>query len=179
MNIIVQDCNGVISCRPDTTRDREGRNLFAPDFVSGYSYAPVLFARVSKVGKCVGTKFATRYYDAVNYGILLYPETKDGLSTIMDRTSFLPVPMYERVVMETRTNAFEIIHNGKPLFSTTTAGGNELIEQAVLNTSKYMLLRMGDLIAVELAAVAPLPSADEHRIAATFCGNHLFDFYIK
>ncbi|MCD8207414.1 MAG: hypothetical protein LUD72_05715 [Bacteroidales bacterium] len=189
MNIIIQDCKGVISFRPDTTREREGRNLFAPDFVSGYSFAPVLFARVCKVGKLVAPKFATRYYDAVNYGLLLYPETTHGLTAIMDRTSFLPQPMYERVVMETGTNVFEIRHNGEPLFSTTTAGGTELIETAVMNASKYMLLRTGDLIAAELAPVTPLPrttaqdpassTGPRHHLSATFCENYLFDFHIK
>ncbi len=179
----------MVSCRPDTTREREGRNLFAPDFVTGYSYAPVLFARLCKVGKLVAPKFATRYYDAVNYGLLLYPETPHGLSAVMDRTSFLPQPMYERVVMETGTNVFEIRHNGEPLFSTTTAGGTELIESAVMNASRYMLLRTGDIIVAELAAVAPLPctkaddpassTGSKHYLSATFCGNWLFDFHIK
>ncbi len=205
MNIIIQDCNGVISCRPDTTREREGRNLFAPDFVGGYSFAPVLFARVCKVGKLVAPKFATRYYDAVNYGLLLYPETPNGLTAIMDRTSFLPQPLYNRAVMETGTNVFEILHNGEKLFSTTTAGGTELIEAAVMNASKYMLLRTGDIVVAELAAVTHLPSASmepdkspiasldissldpaqqkslepKHHLSATFCDNYLFDFYIK
>ena len=72
MNIIVITADGHVRCRPDTTWEREDKDIYAPEQVSSYSYSPVLFARISKAGKCIGEKFVDRYYDAVNYGMLLY-----------------------------------------------------------------------------------------------------------
>ena len=78
MNIVVQTYDGRVQCRPDTSWEREDRDLFAPDFISAYDFVPVLFARICKAGKCIGGKFAGRYYDAVNYGILLDAITVSG-----------------------------------------------------------------------------------------------------
>ena len=34
MNIVVQTYDGRVQCRPDTSWEREDRDLFAPDFIS-------------------------------------------------------------------------------------------------------------------------------------------------
>ena len=70
-----------MQCRPDTSWEREDKDLYAPDFVDGYLFSPVLFVRISKAGKCIGRKFAGRYYDAVNYGILLHAILSGGKGT--------------------------------------------------------------------------------------------------
>ncbi|MCD8313640.1 MAG: hypothetical protein LUC24_05715 [Bacteroidales bacterium] len=179
MNIIIQDTGKVVSCRPDTSWERENKDVYTPDFVTGYDWAPVIFVRISKAGKCVGAKFATRYYDAVNYGLLLYPVTSEGRLTIMDRTSFLPFPMYNRVILENGDNTYELKLGDKLLYSTC-CGNEAMIEAALVNVSKYISLRIGDLVAIELQPPAPLPlSAGENHLSATFCDNWLFDFHIK
>ena len=44
-------------CRPDTTWERENRDFYPPEFVGGIYYTPVIFARISKAGKFIGSKF--------------------------------------------------------------------------------------------------------------------------
>ncbi len=195
MNIIIQGHNRAVECRPDTTWERENRDLYSPDFVVAYHYAPVLFARICKAGKCVGTKFATRYYDAFGYGLLLYPELSDGtLLTVMDRTSFLPSPLYGRAVLAKGDNPFELRLDGTVVYSTC-CGTESMIEDAIVRASQYISVRIGDIVAVQLAPISPLlrPSSQDvsdkapgrtdglggHRISATFCGNWLLDFSIR
>ena len=64
---------------PDTTWERENKDFYSPECVNEIYWTPVVFARVSKAGKCVGRKFVERYYDGVGCGMLLYCGTS-GLS---------------------------------------------------------------------------------------------------
>lgn len=194
MNIIVQTYDGQVQCRPDTSWEREDKTLYAPDFVSGYGYAPVLFARICKAGKCIGGKFAGRYYDAVNYGLLLYAAIQAGpdgntmpagYSTVMDHTSVLPFPMYDKVTLESGENRFSAgltcKAGRKEEIYSTTEGSCRMIESAIENVSRFVSVRIGDIVAVELAPVGQLMTRErnpECRISGTFCGNSLFDFDI-
>ena len=73
MNIIVKPYGSDLCyCRPDTTWERENKDFFSPECVNEIYWTPVVFARVSKAGKCVGKKFVERYYDGVGCGMLLY-----------------------------------------------------------------------------------------------------------
>ena len=80
MNIIVKPYGSELCyCRPDTTWERENKDFYSPECVNEIYWTPVVFARVSKAGKCVGKKFVERYYDGVGCGMLLYCGTS-GLS---------------------------------------------------------------------------------------------------
>ena len=52
MNIVVKPygCD-LCYCRPDTTWEKESRDLYIPDSVEKALLTPVAFARVSKAGK--------------------------------------------------------------------------------------------------------------------------------
>ena len=73
MNIIVKPY-GSSTCyyRPDTTWERENKDFYSPECVNEIYWTPVVFARISKAGKCVGKKFVERYYDGVGCGMLMY-----------------------------------------------------------------------------------------------------------
>ena len=201
MNIVVQTYDGRVQCRPDTSWEREDRDLFAPDFISAYDFVPVLFARICKAGKCIGGKFAGRYYDAVNYGILLDAITVSGEPIrIMDRTSVLPFPMYDKITLGSGKNEFRICLDAGPVSGkeenatgdrivfNTSCGSTELIEKALCHISEFVSLRIGDIIAVELARQDILVSRKDcrktdgnvttTRLYGSFCGNTSFDFNI-
>ena len=101
MNIIVKTSSGHITVRPDTTWEKDNEDFYPPEFVDELTYSPVLFARILKPGRSVGRKFASRYYDSIGFGVLLYPEnmldgTPEGYAQAicLDHTSFLPSPMF-------------------------------------------------------------------------------------
>lgn len=207
MNIIVKSYGtGAFYCRPDTSWEREDKDLYLPDPVSGYLWTPVLFARISKAGKCIGRKFSGRYYDAVNYGILLYikdmlipgrpcagpgPGAHFAAASCADHTSVLPFPMYDKVTLEDGTNIFSVSKDGKEIYSTSE-GSYEIIEDALSQASGLISLRIGDILAVELREMSMLadfaarqnapdptagtPGTSSTEISGTFCGNELFRF---
>lgn len=172
MNILVKTPSGHIVTRPDTTWERDNEDLYLPDSVSRLSYTPVLFARICKPGRSIGRKFASRYYDALNYGVLLYPEdymdgSEEGFAcaSCLDHTSFLPSPFLPVDSLE-KGVGFRIEKNGSMLFET---GGEtiEMIEQAIEEVTARIYIRTGDLIAIELQPRSAVFERSEGNIRIT------------
>lgn len=191
MNIIVRPYGSdMCYCRPDTTWERENRDLYSPDCVNAWNWTPVLFARISKAGKCISPKFASRYYDSLNFGALLYIGGADVASgSCADHTSILPLPLFNPVVMETEGNRFEVVKNEEVVFSLETPAAGSLqdtssliqaAEAAICKASELTSLRIGDYVAVELAPASVLAEKTEGSLSlkATFCENEIFNFKI-
>ncbi len=186
MNITVRLYgSGSFICRPDTTWERESRDFFSPEFVGDIWYSPAVFARISKAGKFIGRKFAHRYYDGVNFGILLYPGEMlntgkpDSIASasVLDHSSILPFPMYQPDVFRKEENAFVFRKNGDMLFRTGAGVGMiAKIEDTVSEASTVISQRIGDLIAVEMDKTQELFPINEKRaeISAEFCDSLLF-----
>ena len=189
MNIIVKPYGSSLCyCRPDTTWERENKDFYSPECVKELHWTPIVFARISKAGKCIGGKFASRYYDAFNFGALLYCHTSGSsdiaFTSCADHTSLLPAPLYNPVVMENKENTFEVKKNGVNIFSSRDiaieASLKELIEEAICTASQLTTLRIGDFIAVELAPVSLMATSSDGEAAlkATYCENGLFDMKV-
>ena len=151
MNIIVKpyNCN-LCYCRPDTTWEKESRDLYIPEGVDKVLWAPVVFAKVCKAGKCISPKFASRYYDSYNYGTLLYcrPENGDSLISCADHTSLLPSPSLKG----------EELNDDERM----------LVEDAICKASKLISVRIGDYVAVELDEIKRLTASEIQGIKVIF-----------
>lgn len=182
MNIVVKPYGSSLCyCRPDTTWEKESRDLYIPDGVDKVLIAPVAFARVSKAGKCISGKFVTRYYDAVGFGALIYcDEEAIAFSSCMDHTSLLPMPLYNPAVFENEENAFSLTAGEKHMEYHSNSEVKAALEEAICKASERVSLRIGDLVAVELAPMeaAAARSKSETRLKAEFCENALFDLKV-
>lgn len=171
--------------RPDTTWEKDNEDFYPPEFVDELTYSPVLFARILKPGRSVGRKFASRYYDSVGFGVLLYPEnmldgTPEGYAQAicLDHTSFLTTPMFQPQRLE-EDGRFSLFRNEVELFTFDRPSLN-IIEDALVEATRLLYIRTGDLIAVELAPRKPLtirPDVSSH-ITGTFDNNEIIDFQI-
>ncbi len=191
MNIIVRPYGSELCyCRPDTTWERENRDFYSPECVNELYWVPVLFARISKAGKCIGEKFAGRYYDGIGYGMLMYCRPSDSdldiaTGSCVDHTSILPMPLYNPVVLDIRENSFEL-HIDRNDGSEETyrkacsPEDRRILEETICKASSLTSLRIGDYAAVELSAPQKLVSRAEDGagVKSTFCENDLFDFKI-
>lgn len=185
MNIIVKTSSGHITVRPDTTWEKDNEDFYPPEFVDELTYSPVLFARILKPGRSVGRKFASRYYDSIGFGVLLYPDnmldgTPEGYAQAicLDHTSFLPSPMFPPERLE-KNGHFRLFRNEHDLFVFDQPLLN-MIEDAIVEATKLLYIRTGDLIAIELAPRKPLtirPDVSSH-ITGTFDNNEIIDFQI-
>lgn len=183
MNIIVKTSEGKCMVRPDTTWEKDAEDLYLPEFVNEVSYTPVLFARISKPGRSVSARFAQRYYDSVGYGVLLYPEDMmDGseagfaCASCLDHTSFLSAPFFAPDALGSR---YELQAGGKAVFSHDS-GNAQMIEQAIEQATRFIYIRTGDLICIELQKRGHLVSRrdSEILISPAFAGRNLGDFRI-
>ena len=187
MNIIVKTSTGRITVRPDTTWEKDNEDFYPPEFVEELTYSPVLFARILKPGRSIGRKFAGRYYDSVGFGVLLYPENlMDGSpesyasAICLDHTSFLPAPFFPPESLEQEGNRRLTLEcDDKELFSYSEASLN-MIEEAIVEATKMIYIRTGDLIAIELTERKPLASRQESktRVEGFFGTDKTTDFQV-
>ena len=185
MNIVVRTYSGNTVTRPDTTLEKQDRDLYVPESVSSLLYTPVMFARISGSSKHIAPKFVTRYYDAVGFGMLLYPGDllacgAEGFAAAccMDHTSFLPFPLFPPSTLNPG-NTFSISKGDEVLFSFSPEGPGT-VEEAVCKAVEYVFLRTGDLVAAELAPLQPLALREEGDagISGLWCGRKVMDFNI-
>lgn len=171
--------------RPDTTWEKDNEDFYPPEFVDELTYSPVLSARILKPGRSVGRKFASRYYDSVGFGVLLYPEnmldgTPEGYAQAicLDHTSFLPTPMFQPQRLE-EDGRFSLFRNEVELFTFDRPSLN-MIEDALVEATRLLYIRTGDLIAVELSDRKPLTNRTDSvtHITGTFGQDKVLDFQI-
>lgn len=169
MNIITRTYSGKYIVRPDTTWERDNEDFYPPEFISSLSYTPVLFARISKPGRSIGKPFAGRYYDSVSFGVLLYPEDILGPSeedfacaSCIDHTSFLTLPATDKAVFNWDDH-FMIERNGSRIFESGRTSA-DMIEKAIEESTKYIYIRSGDLLALELRSREQLCSREDGTI---------------
>lgn len=152
MNIIVRSAEGAYFVRPDTTWERDSEDFYPPETVTGLLWTPVLFAHISKPGRSISARFARRYFDGIGSGVLLYPEDQlDGRpdsiarASCLDHTSFLPFP----TAQPSGGCRFSVSKDGATLFEGSGIF-DESICKAIEEASRYIYLRHGDILALEL-----------------------------
>lgn len=173
MNIIVKPYGkDIFECRPDTSWERENKDIFLIEGINSIEISPVVFARISKAGKCISKKFISRYYDGINFGLLLYPIIQniknDNIGDIfdtasgndeqqtrlnyLDHTSLLPHPLYNPIVLENADNSFNLQIDGTDTYSCDCSEEiKDKLENAITESSRYISLRIGDMVAVEIS----------------------------
>lgn len=176
MNIIVRTASGRVHVRPDNTLDRYSRDFYVPDGIGTVSLAPVVFARITRPGKCVGRKFAARYFEGCGAGVLLYPEElaaegPEGFADAirLDQSSSLPdlsvgLPCTSGPASDGSADYFSVSAGETPVFYGQ-ADSASLLAGAIAEVSVLTLVRTGDLVAVELAPRTPVWHRGEGDIA--------------
>ena len=182
MNIIIKPYDSNLCyCRPDTTWEKESRDLYIPEGVDKVMWAPVVYAKVSKAGKCVSPKFVKRYYDAVGFGALVYcGEDNIAFSSCMDHSSLLPVPQMNPDILENEEGTFTIYAGAKTFKASVIKDMQAALEDAICKASERVSLRIGDVVAFEMMNLQLLAERNEGEIAfkAEYDDNCLFDLKV-
>ena len=115
----------------------------------------------------------------VGFGILAYSDDKDiAYSSCIDHTSILPLPLFNPVIFENEENTFNFKIGEKSAAITISADIKENLEKAICKASARVSLRIGDMVALELAPpeTAINRTDEEVHLKGEFCENSLFDF---
>lgn len=147
--------------------------FFVPDWSEAIGVTPCVILRISRLGKEIAPKFASRYYDAVAPGAdfaaldILREAEKEGK------------PWTKALAFDYSLAIGEWISNDE--MSATKLLNDELIispEEAISEASKVMTIRQGDLIFIQ-AKQAPKPVQREQVITTVMDGEEKLYCKIK
>ena len=156
MNLVVVRPDGTVYARPDTTLVRGARDFYLPDDFSFVDVRPCRWIRILKSAKAVQERFASRYYDAVGSGLLLYG---DGTDPLLDASTYIFDP--------TAPNG-----SGYPAVGTIAGkspalpDGSSPFSAALANVTRHLLLHQGDLLILESPESTTLRRGDAHPAAS-------------
>lgn len=141
--------------------------FFVPEYVSQVTAYPCLILRVSKLGKNISPRFASRYYDAYAGGLhleasnLLTAARENGRSwtkaIAIDGTA--PVGNFVSLAEgESISENFVFSMNEE----TVTPRWIATPEEAIAEISRYMTIRQGDLIFIVADSVSFKPQVEQY-----------------
>jgi 2-keto-4-pentenoate hydratase/2-oxohepta-3-ene-1,7-dioic acid hydratase in catechol pathway len=176
--------------KPDTALLRNNDPFYVPDFSREVDYECELVVRINRVGRAIAQRFAHRYYSEVGLGIdftardLQREAIAKGLPwetcKAFDRSAALSaefVPLAD-LGGDVQNLHFEMQLNGETRQSGRTADMIFTVDEIVAHVSRFVTLKMGDLIYTGTpVGVGRVDPGD--RLTARLEGRTLLDFQIK
>ena len=176
--------------KPDTALLRNNDPFYIPDFSHEVHYECELVVRINRVGKHIDERFAHRYYDEVGLGIdftardLQRAAIAQGLpweaAKAFDHSAaiapeFVPLAALGGDVQRLH---FTLEVNGRVRQQGDTARMIHRVDRLIASVSRYVTLRMGDLLFTGTpAGVGPVHEGD--NLCASLEGRTLLDFDIR
>ena len=176
--------------KPDTALLRNNDPFYIHSFSNEIHYECELLVKINRVGRCIEERFAHRYYDEVGLGIdftardLQRKAIAEGLPWEackgFDYSAALPprfIPLAE-LGGDVQQLQFQLEVNGQVRQAGDTSQMLWTVDQLIAHVSKFVTLRMGDLLFTGTpAGVGPVAPGDNLR--ATLCGHELLNFDIR
>ena len=178
----------VIFLKPDSALLRDGKPFFLPDFSQEIHYETELVVRVSRLGKNIAERFAHRYYDAVTVGIDFTArdlqrrfraagapwELSKGFDGSAAIGTFVPMEYFQNI----QNVRFHLDIDGKTVQCGCTCDMLFTVDQVIAYVSRFMTLKMGDLIYTGTPVGVGPVSIGQH-LQGYLEGERVLDFYIR
>jgi acylpyruvate hydrolase len=146
----------VFFLKPDTSIVTRNRPFFYPTFSKEIHYEAELVLKICKVGKNIQPKFASTYYDSIGIGLDLTARDlqdeckKKGLPWLVakgfDNSAPLGKFLPKSSFADLRNISFHLELNGKTVQEGNSADMIFPFEEVIAHVSKFITLKMGDLI---------------------------------
>jgi len=146
----------VIFLKPDTALLKSGEPFYLPDFDSEIHYETELVIKISKEGKHIEEKFASRYYEEISLGLDLTARDlqtrlkEKGLPWELAKAFDASAPMGQFIPKSTFENIqdipFSMKLNGKLAQSGNSSSMIFSVDYLISFISKRITLKKGDLI---------------------------------
>ncbi len=174
--------------KPDSSILANNKPFFIPDFSKEIHHEVEIVIKISRLGKNIQQKFASRYYDEVTAGIDftardLQRICKDKgkpweIAKGFDGSAVLGefIPLTE--LKNQKEISFRLDINGKTVQSGNTRDMLFSIDYIIEYVSQFVTLKMGDIVYTGTpAGVGPVSIND--RLEAYIEGKKLLDFLVK
>ena len=179
----------VFFMKPDTALLRNNAPFFYPSFSKDIHHEVELIIKINKVGRCIGEKFASRYYSEVGLGIdftardvqqrckekgLPWEVAKAFDFSAPISSKFLPIADFESV----DSIPFRLVKNGEVVQKGNSGDMLFNVNRIISYISQYVTLKIGDLIYTGTpAGVGPVAIGD--RLQGYIADTLMFDFEVK
>lgn len=165
-----------IDVLPDTAILKNRKPFFVPDFADNWEYRVAIAYRVSRLGKNIATKFASRYYDAATIALVAVPVDFDNLTkhSAMATAFDDAVAIGDWVPIE-ETASLQISVGGKAI---TLSAEDVAIDKVVAHLSRYFTFKIGDIV-VPLVTDVTLPIALDRTITGEMKNTEVLNLKIK
>lgn len=177
MNFVILRSDGIVSSRLDTTINRQSVDFYVPDSVELLTWAPTFFVRLGKSGKAIAPQFASRYAEALSFGVLLYPDSGE----VCDYSTLVPMPLYSMHTLLGDGNRFCVKLDTEEVYSIAVEEIRDSVGEILAGCSANTAIRIGDYAAQELLPPSPMPRPESGKIhlETYYCGNLTADIQIK
>ncbi len=169
--------------KPDSALLVNNKPFFLPDFSHALAMYPCLVVRINRLGRNVEQRFAHRYYDAWTIGLnmcaldLLQVASEQGNnytngiafdnSLVVGEFTSLEVP-----------KVGTLLHNEQPYVELTDEQLIATIDEAIEQITRFVTIRMGDMIAIDFIG-EPIQLTSNEKWQAKIGNNEILSCRIK
>ncbi len=179
--------NSMVACAQtlaDTALLIGGRPFFVPAMPGPYVGHLVLAIRICRLGRHIGARFASRYYDSMTVGLAFVAEGwRQQLADCPDGTDLMARSFDGAVSLGRQTTLPEAADLclgatlGEQTVEAQIGNWRERVEQAIVWLSQSQTLRQGDILLLETSA--SVVAAEDTQATATLQGETLLKFNVK
>ena len=143
--------------KPETSLLIRNKPFYYPEFTKELHYEAEIVVRIDRVGKHIQSKFANRYYQQIGFGIDLTARDLQRVCKQEGRPweickgfeSSAPISKFidlEDHGLQINNIPFHLNINGKTVQQGNTADLLWSVDEVIAHVSKFMSLKIGDLI---------------------------------
>lgn len=178
----------VFFMKPDTAILKDGNHFYYPEFTKDLHYECELVVKIDKVGKNIAEKFAPKYYSKITLGIdftardLQQICKEKGLPWEIAKSFEHSAPLSNKFIdiskVDFKNLSFELLKNGESVQVGRTSDMLFSIDQIIAYISKFMTLKIGDLIFTGTpAGVGPVQIGD--KLEGFLDKTKMFEFNVR
>ena len=174
--------------KPESSIIRNNKPFFYPNFSQDIHHEVEIVLKICRLGKNISENFAHRYYKEIGIGIDftardLQNRCKEKgfpweIAKSFDGSAPIGKFIKKQNLSEKNNINFELYLNGKVVQKGNTKDMIFSFDQIISYVSKYITLKMGDLIFTGTPAGVGPVKKDDH-LQASIEGNILLDFYVR
>lgn len=168
----------------DSSLLKSGNPFFVPDFAEHFVAHPYAVLRISRLGKNIARRFASRYYDGLTAGFFVEAQGlrerfgTDGAGAVANAFDGAAILGDFLALEKVFTENFEVKINGQIMLLCPRALLMALIDDMIEYVSRYFTLKIGDLIYV-CCTGARMELVPDSVVSASINGNEVLHFKVK
>ena len=139
-----RDAAPSVTLYPDSALLTGNRPLFVPDFMTGAAVYAAPALRISRLGKNIAPRFASRYYDSVTVATLIDIPALGNLACAIEGA--VATGEWLQPADTLTISATVAAEGGDNMITRTLDRFNDTAAEAIAILSRYMTLKMGDII---------------------------------